>query len=88
MLVTGTLKWNFQCPVVRELMLALGLVDVSKRTLLKVLYICIRCAFNMLSFKAFCGPVTRLSQRYILEPALGGMWDHDARVSACPLPPV
>ncbi|KAL3147396.1 diacylglycerol O-acyltransferase 1 [Trebouxia sp. C0009 RCD-2024] len=33
----GTLKWNFRCPTVRELMLSLGLVDVSKRTLLKVL---------------------------------------------------
>lgn len=33
----GTLKWNFQCPIVRELMLSLGLVDVSKRTLLKVI---------------------------------------------------
>ena len=32
----GTLKWNFQCPFVRELMLALGLVDVSPTTLLKV----------------------------------------------------
>ena len=32
----GTLKWNFQCPIVRELMLSLGLIDVSKRTLLKV----------------------------------------------------
>ena len=33
----GTLKWNFRCPFVRELMLALGLVDVSKQTLLKVM---------------------------------------------------
>ncbi|DBB00365.1 hypothetical protein WJX82_002505 [Trebouxia sp. C0006] len=33
----GTLKWNFKCPLVRELMLALGLIDVSKSTLLKVL---------------------------------------------------
>ena len=33
----GTLQWNFRCPFVRELMLALELVDVSKKTLLKVL---------------------------------------------------
>ena len=32
----GTLQWNFRCPFVRELMLSLGLVDVSKKTLLKV----------------------------------------------------
>ncbi|KAA6422675.1 MAG: diacylglycerol acyltransferase type 2A [Trebouxia sp. A1-2] len=36
-LLAGTLKWNFKCPLVRELMLALGLIDVSKTTLLKVL---------------------------------------------------
>lgn len=36
----GTLKWNFRCPIVRELMLSLGLVDVSRRTLLKVVEHC------------------------------------------------
>lgn len=35
----GTLKWNFRCPLARELMLSLGLIDVSSKTLLKVKFL-------------------------------------------------